>query len=101
MSDMTWLKKLVCSVYARRLRKRLDGAELPRHLAMVMDGNRRWARQMGFEDARVGHRYGAEHLDEVLGASTWRAGSRCFRIPPGTLSSRPRSPPGTAKAAFI
>jgi undecaprenyl pyrophosphate synthase len=32
---------------------------------MVMDGNRRWARQMGIEDAKVGHRYGAEHLDEV------------------------------------
>jgi short-chain Z-isoprenyl diphosphate synthase len=64
---MTWLKQFVYAVYARRLRKRLDDANLPRHLAMVMDGNRRWARQMGFEDSRVGHRYGAEHLDEVLG----------------------------------
>jgi short-chain Z-isoprenyl diphosphate synthase len=64
---MTWLKQFVYAVYARRLRKRLDGVDLPRHLAMVMDGNRRWARQMGFEDPRVGHRYGAEHLDEVLG----------------------------------
>jgi short-chain Z-isoprenyl diphosphate synthase len=35
---------------------------------MVMDGNRRWARLNGFPDARIGHRYGAEHLDEVL---TW------------------------------
>ncbi|WP_239123581.1 polyprenyl diphosphate synthase [Rhizocola hellebori] len=40
---------------------------MPRHVAMVMDGNRRWARQMGFDDPRIGHRYGAEHLDEVLG----------------------------------
>ncbi|WFE19980.1 polyprenyl diphosphate synthase [Solwaraspora sp. WMMD937] len=39
---------------------------MPRHLAMVMDGNRRWARQMGFDDPKVGHRHGAEHLDEVL-----------------------------------
>ncbi|MFG1953511.1 polyprenyl diphosphate synthase [Micromonospora sp. NPDC048830] len=31
-----------------------------------MDGNRRWARQMGFDDPKVGHRYGAEHLHEVL-----------------------------------
>jgi short-chain Z-isoprenyl diphosphate synthase len=61
------MKKLAYALYARRLRARLDGANLPRHLAMVMDGNRRWARQMGFEDARIGHRYGAEHLDEVLG----------------------------------
>jgi short-chain Z-isoprenyl diphosphate synthase len=61
------VKRTVYALYARRLRARLAGATLPRHLAMVMDGNRRWARQMGFEDARVGHRYGAEHLDEVLG----------------------------------
>ncbi|GIE95318.1 (2Z,6E)-farnesyl diphosphate synthase [Paractinoplanes rishiriensis] len=54
-------------IYARRLRSRLAGAALPRHVAMVMDGNRRWARQMGFDDPAVGHRYGAEHLDEVLG----------------------------------
>jgi len=53
-------------LYARRLRAQLTAAELPRHLAMVMDGNRRWARQMGFDDPKVGHRHGAEHLDEVL-----------------------------------
>jgi short-chain Z-isoprenyl diphosphate synthase len=61
------MRRLVYSVYARRLRSGLDGVSPPRHLAMVMDGNRRWARQMGYEDTRVGHRYGAEHLDEVLG----------------------------------
>ncbi|MFV2123979.1 polyprenyl diphosphate synthase [Micromonospora sp. LOL_013] len=53
-------------LYARRLRAQLTAGELPRHLAMVMDGNRRWARQVGFDDPKVGHRHGAEHLDEVL-----------------------------------
>jgi len=61
------LKAAAYGLYARRLRARLAGADLPRHLAMVMDGNRRWARQMGFDDPRVGHSYGARHLDEVLG----------------------------------
>lgn len=61
------LKGLTYALYTRRLRAQLAGANLPRHLAMVMDGNRRWARQAGFEDAKIGHRYGAEHLDEVLG----------------------------------
>ncbi|MBO3744090.1 polyprenyl diphosphate synthase [Actinoplanes flavus] len=64
---LTSLKNVVYALYARRLRAQLDPANLPRHLAMVMDGNRRWARQMGFDDPRIGHRYGAEHLDEVLG----------------------------------
>jgi short-chain Z-isoprenyl diphosphate synthase len=61
------LRSLAYAVYTRRLLHKLDGAVLPRHVAMVMDGNRRWARQKGFGDARIGHRYGAEHLDEVLG----------------------------------
>ncbi|MEV4344709.1 polyprenyl diphosphate synthase [Actinoplanes sp. NPDC049596] len=60
-------RSLLYAAYTRRLRRQLAGAALPRHVAMVMDGNRRWARQMGYGDARVGHRYGAEHLDEVLG----------------------------------
>jgi short-chain Z-isoprenyl diphosphate synthase len=61
------LRRLAYGIYARRLGARLTGASLPRHVAVVMDGNRRWARQMGFDDPKVGHRYGAEHLDEVLG----------------------------------
>jgi short-chain Z-isoprenyl diphosphate synthase len=33
----------------------------------VTDGNRRWARQQGHANPNVGHRYGAEHVDELLG----------------------------------
>lgn len=40
---------------------------LPRHVAVVMDGNRRWARQRGFANPSVGHRYGAEHVEDLLG----------------------------------
>ncbi|THV26266.1 di-trans,poly-cis-decaprenylcistransferase [Glycomyces paridis] len=58
-------------MYANRLRRSLKGADLPRHVAVAMDGNRRWARQQGHADPGVGHRYGAEHLDTLLG---WCAG---------------------------
>jgi short-chain Z-isoprenyl diphosphate synthase len=61
------LRHLAYRIYAHRLKTKLADGAIPRHVAMVMDGNRRWARQMGFDDARIGHRYGAEHLDEVLG----------------------------------
>ncbi|TDD68714.1 di-trans,poly-cis-decaprenylcistransferase [Jiangella aurantiaca] len=47
------------------------GGRLPRHVAVVMDGNRRWARQAGYADPSVGHRFGAEHVDDLLG---WCAG---------------------------
>ncbi len=61
------LLRLAHRIYAGRLRERLSRAVGPRHVALVMDGNRRWARQMGFANPSVGHRYGAEHVDEVLG----------------------------------
>ena len=50
-----------------RLRRRLAGAELPRHIGLIMDGNRRWARERGFADTRLGHHYGARHAGAVLG----------------------------------
>jgi short-chain Z-isoprenyl diphosphate synthase len=59
-------KKALYRLYARRLRAQLVDAILPRHVALVMDGNRRWARQLGFDNPSVGHRYGAAHLFEVL-----------------------------------
>lgn len=31
-----------------------------------MDGNRRWAKQMGMANPSIGHQYGAEHLRRVL-----------------------------------
>lgn len=39
---------------------------LPRHVGVVMDGNRRWARAAGHQDPRVGHRYGADHVEDLL-----------------------------------
>ncbi|GHJ47818.1 isoprenyl transferase [Catellatospora sp. TT07R-123] len=60
------LRTAAYRLYAHRLRRRLAAADLPRHVAIVMDGNRRWARERGLS-AQTGHRHGAEHIDEVLG----------------------------------
>ena len=54
-------------LYAARLKRRLAAAAaLPRHVGVIMDGNRRWARAAGFDNASVGHRHGGEHLDDLL-----------------------------------
>jgi short-chain Z-isoprenyl diphosphate synthase len=60
------LRQLAYRLYADRLRWRLRGAQLPRHIALIIDGNRRWARQEGLASASDGHRHGAEHIWDAL-----------------------------------
>ncbi len=54
-------------LYIGRLRRRLPAAGVPRHVAMMIDGNRRWARQSGYGSAAEGHRAGAAKMREFLG----------------------------------
>ncbi len=68
-------RKLVAPAYAlyeRRLISELtnayrDGAQRPRHVAVLCDGNRRWARAAGFDDVSHGYRMGAKKIAEMLG----------------------------------
>ncbi len=53
-------------MYTRRLRQRIGSGPLPRHVGLIMDGNRRWARQVGMSNPSLGHKYGAEHLQDAL-----------------------------------
>ena len=52
----SWLRRLCCSV--------LQAGEIPRHVAIIMDGNRRFAKKMKQERA-FGHILGFEKLLEV------------------------------------
>ncbi|WP_370153195.1 polyprenyl diphosphate synthase [Streptacidiphilus sp. EB129] len=54
------------ALYARRLRRQVKDGPLPEHVGLIMDGNRRWARQMGMASPSLGHKYGAEHVDDLL-----------------------------------
>ncbi len=38
---------------------------LPQHIAIIMDGNRRWARQKGL-DPKLGHKEGAKTLEKIV-----------------------------------
>lgn len=55
------------SIYEARLRSSFEGARLPRHVAVMCDGNRRWAKEAGFTDVSHGHRAGAVKITEMLG----------------------------------
>jgi short-chain Z-isoprenyl diphosphate synthase len=53
-------------VYEARLAQQLAGLRVPRHVAVMCDGNRRWARENGFTDISHGHRMGALKIAELL-----------------------------------
>ncbi|RII20785.1 (2Z,6E)-farnesyl diphosphate synthase [Streptomyces sp. YIM 130001] len=63
------LRDLVYRLYARRVEGRLDTASVPKHIGVIMDGNRRWARASG-STAAHGHRAGADKIGEFLGWCT-------------------------------
>ena len=58
--------RLVYHYYERRLRRDLQGGAVPRHIAMIIDGNRRWAREQNLATAGHGHRAGAAKLREFV-----------------------------------
>ena len=42
----------------------IDYNNFPQHIAIIMDGNRRWARQKGL-NVKLGHKKGAENLENL------------------------------------
>ena len=58
---------LLYGLYQARLRRQLQNATLPHHVAMIIGGNRRWARNRALETTASGHRAGAEKMREFLG----------------------------------
>ncbi len=54
-------------LYERRLGASLSRSKVPRHVGVMCDGNRRWARSAGLMDVSKGHRKGADKIFELLG----------------------------------
>ncbi|MBV9292514.1 MAG: isoprenyl transferase [Frankiales bacterium] len=60
------LRDVVYGVYERRLARALPDGPRPRHVGVILDGNRRWARAAGAKDVSHGHRAGADHIEDLL-----------------------------------
>lgn len=60
------LKDLAYGVYERRLKAQIPADRRPRHVGVILDGNRRWATAQG-SSSSVGHRAGAAKIVEFLG----------------------------------
>jgi short-chain Z-isoprenyl diphosphate synthase len=79
-------------LYTHRLRERLRRAPLPAHVAVILDGNRRWALEVGLTEP-AGHHHGAAKIDDLL---AWCSGLGIGEVTVWALSgenvgSRPSS----------
>ena len=59
-------RALLEDLYLGYLERKLRGAPVPHHVAIILDGNRRWAAERGLSASR-GHRTGGEKVETVLG----------------------------------
>ncbi|SDE47169.1 Undecaprenyl pyrophosphate synthetase [Thermus arciformis] len=52
-------------LYERRLLREVKGGPMPKHLGLILDGNRRYARALGLSPTK-GHEFGVQKAYEVL-----------------------------------
>jgi short-chain Z-isoprenyl diphosphate synthase len=65
------LKNLLYRVYERQLLNDVRRRPIPRHVGLIQDGNRRYAREAGLSEPREGYFLASVKTEEVL---TWCAG---------------------------
>jgi len=88
------MRDLLYRTYERRLAAGLSRTDIPRHVGVILDGNRRWARAYG-TDTSEGHRAGAAKILQFLGwceevgvqrVTLWLLSTDNLTRPPGELA---------------
>lgn len=64
-SIMNTLLKPVYKIYEKWLWLQIRNGPIPKHVGIIPDGNRRWAKKLGL-DPKIGHLYGYERMKEVI-----------------------------------
>ena len=59
------IKGLIYPWYEKRLLRKLDFSKTPHHIGIIVDGNRRWAKEKTI-DTKSGHQAGADKILEFL-----------------------------------
>ncbi|CAB4756580.1 MAG: isoprenyl transferase [Actinobacteria bacterium] len=66
-----FIKSLLYPLYEERLARSLDFSQTPKHVGVILDGNRRWAKsnpdEVGMTSSARGHRAGSHKIVEFLG----------------------------------
>ena len=66
LPGIAWLRAMAARYYEQQLLEEVkERGNVPRHLAIILDGNRRFARWAGLKELK-GHELGAKRLREVL-----------------------------------
>ena len=60
------IKSTFYLVYQKRLERKSRHWHIPAHIGIILDGNRRFAREQGFANIAKGHDHGANKLEESL-----------------------------------
>ncbi len=60
------IRRVIYPAYESRVARHLPPDQVPRHVGVMLDGNRRWARAVGAETAQ-GYRAGADNIQPLLG----------------------------------
>lgn len=60
------IREIVYRLYERDLAEEISARSLPRHVGVILDGNRRYAEERGMADPTAGHLAGARKIDEFL-----------------------------------
>jgi short-chain Z-isoprenyl diphosphate synthase len=60
------LRRILYPAYEARVVRRLPADRIPKHVGVMLDGNRRWAKAVGADTAH-GHRAGAANIEPLLG----------------------------------
>lgn len=89
------MKNPLYSLYERQLLANLPKDGRPKHVGVILDGNRRWALDQG-STTEVGHKAGASHIKEFLDwcdevgiplVTLWLLSTENLQRPPAQLSA--------------
>jgi len=63
---LTWVFRPLYLLYETRLARQTEGEPVPRHIGIILDGNRRHGERNGVSDPKAIYTFGAQKLDHVL-----------------------------------